>query len=169
MKPGASDRPIALDRGWRCVERFGCLFHAHAGEKPALDDTALTLAHGVEPLEGFLEREQVIGAGSDAEDEVGRLVERNCVLCAFSLLRATGDSMIDQHTSHCTRGNGKKVCAITPAHAIETGELEVRLVDESGRVERVPFALALHAQVSDAPELLIQDRNEAIYRLAITA
>ncbi len=77
-----------------------------------------------------------------------RFIERQERCAAASLLIAARACRIHQNSPHQSRRHGEKVGTILPVNMPHFDEAQIRLVDERGRLQRVPVALA--AQVPAA-------------------
>ena len=75
---------------------------------------------------------------------------------------------LDEDATHRLRGNREEVDAVLGPDTRVVDEAQVRLVHERRRVERVARPLAAHVAASQAPELGVEQRNEAIERAAVT-
>ena len=60
IQPRPGDGPVAFDGCGRDVQRIGRLLDAHAAIKAAFDDPRLTLVDCLQPLEGFVELDQLV-------------------------------------------------------------------------------------------------------------
>jgi hypothetical protein len=57
--------------------------------------------------------------------------------------------------------------SVLPIDAPAVDEAEIDLVDERGRLERVPLWLSCHLATSNAIELVVDDRNQVVERRVI--
>src|SRR5262245_17364 len=83
---------------------------------------------------------------------------------AVTFLRLLRDGVVHEDPSHRLRRDAKKVGAVLPVDAIEPEQLHVRLVHETGRVQRMVPPLPAALSPGDPLELLIQDRKQPIDR-----
>ena len=67
--------------------------------------------------------------------------------------------MIDQDTAHQLGGDGEKVCAILPMNALAIDKPQVRFIDHRRRLQRVAGMLSAHVVVSQASQLVINQRH----------
>ena len=72
--------------------------------------------------------------------------------------------MIDQHAAHQTRGNAKEMAPVLPGDPLRVEQSKKRLVDESGRLKRMPRAFAAHVAGSQPAQLGIHQRHECSQR-----
>ena len=111
-------------------------------------------------LERPVDVEQELGLGGDGG---GLLVERHALdVRAPALGRRAGAREVDQHLAHGARRDGQEVAAVAHVEPALLGELEVGLVHEAGGVERLAGAVAPEVAVGDAPELVVDERHEAV-------
>ena len=76
--------------------------------------------------------------------------------------------VVDKNAAHHACGHGEEVRAVGPLRARLIHELEIRLVDEGGRAERVASALSSKMAVRDMSELVVDAREKLIERFLIT-
>jgi len=103
-----------------------------------LDDGGLEWIEGGEIPQGLVESEDIRGSfnGYLAEPIEG---QQGNVAASFFALPAP--SMVDQDATHHTAGNAKEVVAILPIDSVLTSELQVGLVHQRCRLQRVVSAL----------------------------
>ena len=81
---------------------------------------------------------------------------------AAALRRSLPARVVDQHLPHRPRGYRQEVGPAFPVHGLRSGQLDVRLVDESRGVERLlaipPPALSVRTDT----EVLVHDLEQAI-------
>ena len=82
------------------------------------------------------------------------------VAAAFSRLPRAG--VIDQDAPHQPGGHREEVGAVLPFHLADVDQAQVRLVDERGRLERVPGALPAHLPVRETAQLLVHQGNQLL-------
>jgi hypothetical protein len=80
----------------------------------------------------------------------------------------TGSRVIDEHTPHHPRGNGKELSATLPRRVVLTVETQPRLVHERGGLECVTSAFAAQGAAGLAAQFLIDDSRERIGRVHVT-
>ena len=83
---------------------------------------------------------------------------------AVPLLRLLRDGVVHQDPPHRLRRNGEEMGAVLPAQPIQPEQLNVSLVHQAGRVQRVVPPLPAALSPGDALELLIEDRKQPIDR-----
>jgi hypothetical protein len=72
--------------------------------------------------------------------------------------------VIDKHPSHEAGRDSKKVRAILPADAPGVGQSEKRLVHQGRDLKRVSAPLATHVPPSQAAQLRLDERHQALER-----
>jgi len=70
--------------------------------------------------------------------------------------------VVDQQAAHRLGCDCKEVCPVLPFHAVQIGQLDVRLVNERTAVERVALLLEPQAVVRDLAQLVVDEREELI-------
>ena len=160
-------RPVALHGGGRDAHRLGRLLDRQPAEEPQLDDARLARVELGQPGERGVERDHVDRA-------LGRrrlqpLVERDARLAAAALQRVARARPLDQDLPHRVRGDGGEVGAVLPALGAVLEELEVRLVDERRRLQRLARALALQVVRREAPQLGVDQRHQRLERGLVAA
>src|SRR5687767_4966100 len=157
QQKGAGAPPFAADGVGRDLEDFGRLLDREAAEVAQLDDARLALVNLLQLDERLVERNQL--AGPLVRQQRG-LVERKRARAAAALLVAARARVVNQDAAHRLRGDGEEVCAVLPADARLTAELEVSLIDECGGLERVPLALAANVVVREPMQLALDEREQ---------
>ena len=117
-----------------------------------------------QPLERVVEREDVEGLLAAGDQ---RFVERDARLRAAALQRAARAGPLDEDLPHRVRGDRAEVGAVLPAIGPVLHQAQVRLVDEAGRLERLPGPLAAQIARREPPQLLVDDRQQRIERLPV--
>jgi hypothetical protein len=77
--------------------------------------------------------------------------------------------VIDEHLAHRPGRHGEKVLAVLPLDTAVVDELEVRLVDQLGRLERVVVRLLPTPVVSDALQFVVHGGQQVIDHLVSLA
>ena len=80
------------------------------------------------------------------------------------LLIAARASGVHEHPPHDAGRHRKEMRAILPLHVTDIDELQVRLVDERGWLERVAVAFVPHVAPGDAAQLRMDHRHELLER-----
>src|SRR5262249_37596000 len=163
-QPGPGQRPSALERCRRHIERFGGVLDAEAGEKPELDDPRLLGIDLLEAVQRVVERwKDRFGVGGDRE----RVGERHAVHPAPPLLSATGAGTLNKNLPHRPRRDADEVAFVVPGCA-GTGEAQVSLVDKRRRLQRLTRAFATDIGARQPAELVVNERRKLLSRLRFT-
>ena len=72
--------------------------------------------------------------------------------------------MVDQNAPHCLRRGGEEVAAVV--EVLVADQTHVRLVDKGGGVQCVPGILRGHPRGSELPQLVVDQRQQLLGRLA---
>ena len=78
-------------------------------------------------------------------------------------------SVVDEHLTHRAGGDGEKVRAIAGVQRGAVRQLHVRLVDERRRVHRALPTLTPKLASGDRAQVVVDERDDAIHRVAIAA
>ena len=73
--------------------------------------------------------------------------------------------MVDQNAPHGFRRGGEEVAAVV--EVLVADETQVRLVDQGGGVQGVPGILRGHPRGSELPQLVVDQRQQLLGRLAV--
>jgi hypothetical protein len=157
------DGPLSLysARGYaKCCPNF---LDREARKVSQLDDLSLHWVECREPIECFVEREDIdTGFGSRHIR-----VEGGDCHTAATLVACVRPGVIDQDSSHHCGGHGNKVCAVPPLNAIDLDQAQVRLINQRRRLERVTGVLPAHVVVGEPMQLVVQNREQRICRRRI--
>ena len=91
-------------------------------------------------------------------------IERHPMPGRAPLLIAASASRVDGNPPHHAGRHRKEMRAILPLHVTDIDELQVRLVDESGWLERVAVAFVPYLAPGDAAQLRVDHRDEPFER-----
>ena len=166
MQPRPRHAPVALDRAGRYAQCLRRLLHAEAGEEAQLDDPRLLRVEGGQPFKRLVEGDQV---NLLSARHAHRLVERESDFRPAALLRPLHPRVVDEDAAHQVGGDGEEVGAALPRHVLRVHQPEVRLVDERRGLERVTGALAPEVARRLEAQLLVDERDEPVERLPVTA
>ncbi len=168
--PGSG--PFALHRARRDREGGGGVIHGHPAKDPTLHNPAATRMQHFHFRQGRIERQQslraVVRAAGVGDANVLGMVESNDPEVAAPLPGAPVAGMIAEYVAHRTRSQREEVGAALGSDRLLVHELQIRLVHERGRVERVVSAPALPLLMSQYHELVVYQRQERIQGRAAT-
>ena len=99
---------------------------------------------------------------------VADVIQRDLLQVTAPLLPATIPGVADEDVAHCPRRGSEKVGLRLPPRPALIDELEVRLVDERCRVERLITVPAPALPVGDLPQFRVQETDERIERGGVT-
>src|SRR5262245_21546643 len=140
----ACERPVALGRAQRHSEQLGGILHLEPAVVAQLDEARLPRIEARELVERRVERDEVERALLEHRE---RVVERNRpprrAVAAPPLLPPLPARVVDQDPPHRLRRDAEELSAVLEADGALLQELQVRLVDERRRLERVALPLAL--------------------------
>ena len=108
-KPGPSKRPIAIGGRGRDAQGVGGLFERESREITQFDELRFTWLQFGEPLECFIESEQIFGTLRSGELLRG---EVRPVAAAAALLSPPLPRAIDKYAAHGSRRRGEKLSAV---------------------------------------------------------
>ena len=98
-------------------------------------------------------------------DEIRTVVEGHGLLARTALPRRVCARVIDQNSPHCLRRNAEEMGPVLPPDRTLVNELQERLVDERGRLERVVRALAPQVAGRKPPQFGIHLRQQPLERV----
>jgi len=75
--------------------------------------------------------------------------------------------VVHQHAPHHRRRHGEEVAAVHPRRAVLVGQAHVGVVHQGGGVQGVAVALAAQLAVGNAAQLIVDERNQPVQRLAV--
>src|SRR5690349_15819850 len=153
-------RPISTHRSRGDAKTLGCFLFRHTAEESTLDHPRQTLVELGEVGERFIQLEQRLRIVV-AVDEV--FVERDRPLVAAALFGGATACAVDEDVPHGDRGDAEEVRAVLPLGVFRARELEVDLVHEPGRRERVARPDSELASRS-AAELFVNERENFVER-----
>src|SRR5262245_48780123 len=130
-QPGARDLPPAHDGAQRNVEDAGRVGNRVAREEAHLDDLHELGIELLQPLQRLVQREQVRPAHAE---RMVPLVDGNVV--ARALFGFPESHAVDDDLSHRARRRGQEVGPVHPVVRIVAKQLEIDLVDQTGRTEQ---------------------------------
>ncbi len=158
-QPGSSPGPVALHRAQRRVESLGRLLLGHPGEVAALDDARQPLVERREPLQRAIDRQHQLRLRLDPE--LGA-VERQVRQPAAALERRALARVVHQDAPHRPRADGVEVPPVLPVHPGLVHQLDIGLVHQRSRIQRLPPTPAPDLPASDPPQPVIDQRHQSV-------
>jgi tetratricopeptide (TPR) repeat protein len=156
--------PLALDRPLRHVHHGCRLFDREPAEEAQLDDSRRTLAQGLELRQRVIEQHEFFRPLGERQ---ALLVERQGQHAAATLLRRLCSRVIDADLTHGAAGDRKEVPAVAPLRTRRAEKLEVGLVHERGRLERVAVTGMTELAMRQRSQLRVDDRKQPVERVVI--
>jgi len=156
--------PIATHRSLGNSQRFRRFLLRHPAKKPALHDSGQSFVDGGEMVDCLVQLEQRLSSVA-AHGQL--VVERDVTMRAAAFLGGPSPGAVHENVPHGHCRHAEKVRAVAPIGAIGPREFEIQLVHERSRGQRVTRS---HGELalSDAPELLVNQRQHVIERFAAT-
>ncbi len=145
-------------------QRFGGFLDRQPGEEPQLDDAREAFAEGLEPGQRGVERHELARAFLVGDVDA---VERDLVHAAAALLPRCPARVVDDDLPHRLGGDGEEVAAIRPVGAGAVDQLEIRLVHEHRRVDRLPGPGAGELTPGRGAELGVDEAEDDVDRVAV--
>ena len=71
--------------------------------------------------------------------------------------------MIDQNSTHGSRGDREEVCTILPVDRVISGEAHEGLVDERGGIQRVTGTLTAQVDARKLAQFVVDQREKMVY------
>jgi hypothetical protein len=165
VQPGTSITPPALRRGQRNAQRLGTLRHRQSGKVPELDELGLGSILEREFLQGFIEGKDVLGKPGRL-----RLGEVQPVPITASTECFLSARVLDQDPAHGLGRGRIEVAATVPALGLlHVHKSYVRLVDQSGGLERLARFFMSHFFECEPPQFLIDQRQQLLRGVVLAA
>lgn len=168
VEPSLSDSPATLHRRRRDAKGRSGLLDGHATEKPAFYDAALSVTSFGQASERLVELEDGLRTPRGIDGRLPHLVQarqRFSLETTASLLRLLIAGVVDQDMPNgSARGREKMGLGFEVGRRLGD-ELEVRFVDERGRIERLVATPLPSLSMRQRSEFLIDEREELIIRL----
>ena len=134
----------------------------HSSEELQFDHSRGSLVFASQALESSLEVQQVDHRITRTLDSS----ERNALPATPSLARSVASRVIEKDSSHRSGRDRKEVRALLPHHSFLIHETKVRLVDQSGGLERVIRPLSSEEPECQATKLYIYGLGELVRQLS---
>ena len=160
-EPSLRFDPIASNRTIGHAERLRCFFFGHASKEAAFDDLSQTVIEGREALERPVECHERFGAFLDG---YLHLIEIETLPFSTALARTDFARVLDENPPHRLRCDGKKMRTARESRARLVRELHVCFVHERRRAQRMAGTLEAKLSVCDAPQLIIEQREQRLGR-----
>ena len=167
-EPATSISPVSRGGRDRDAQRVRGLFDGQADEETELDQIGLALVGGFEPVERVVQCEQIdvrLGNGRSMSRELdpfaGRRRLSQCA-CAAPGPRGSAASL------RRPRRRSDRGCSTpAPLPPTDADQAEIRLMDESRRLQRLPRRLPRQLLGREPSQLVVDQRQELLRRLGI--
>jgi hypothetical protein len=142
-----------------------CTVRGDAGEVAKLDDPTRPIVEPLESLQRLVQSQKVIGLGRG-----GRTHQVEVDLSATTApLEATAlAGPLHQDPPHGLGGGAEEVCPPAPARRLGLEQPQVHLVDQGRGLQRCSWRLCGHPLVGELPQLLVDQREQPLGRVAVT-
>src|SRR5215831_9733198 len=77
--------------------------------------------------------------------------------------------VVEQHAAHKGRRHGKKMRSIVPFHFALSEQFQIGFVYQGSSLQSMARAFAAHARRSQAPQILIDQRDQFVGGLSVAA
>lgn len=158
-EPHSRELPIAQDGIARHAESFGGLFNGQSAKVPHFDDVTLARIDRLQRREGIVKGHQVVLRLSRCGLTFD---ERDAADAAAALLILPAPRGVHEHAAHQPRGHREKVRAIRPPDALQVDQPQIRLIDQSSRLQAMTGTLPGHVLPRELAQFLVHQRNELI-------
>jgi hypothetical protein len=160
-KPRPGGGPIAFDRLFRKIEQGRHFLDGEPAEIPQLHDLRLARAERGQRIEGRVER--IPPVGMRRVDDCHRLVEGDAALIlAAAFFAPPAARVFHQDLPHQMGGDADKPGPVVPGGRLLREQPKIGLVDERGRLQRMPWPFAAQAGVRQPPQLVVDRGNERV-------
>jgi hypothetical protein len=168
IQPRSGNPPLALHRPGGDAQDVGGLLDGETAEESELDDASLLRVESLQVGESPVKRD-----GVDVDRLGGRETfdERDPSLGASALGPHSAPRVVDENPSHQLRGDGEEVRPVLPLHAALIDELQIRLVHQRRRLERMVGSLARKVPFGQRLQLPVDHRHHLVegFRAAVAA
>lgn len=168
QQPGTSEGPVALDGSHGDVELLRSLGSREPAEEEQLHDTCTARVGAIEIGERAIEVEE-LGPGGFLWRRLSHFVELQVGLAVAAFRRCPRPSVVHEDAAHGLGDAGEEVGAVLPARAVVPLEPGIRLMNECGRAQAVPWAFASKMARCQSTELVVDDRQHFVERGAVAA
>ena len=156
-QPRPGHRPITFHGPFGDTKDLGRLFNAHPRKEAHFDDLRLAMIELVEPFKGLVEGENFLFTLGGERDG---FVERNAARPTAALLPLLLPGVINQDSADRLGADGEEMRAALPINAGLIDQLEIRLVDQCGGLQRMIRPLAPKMPRGKGTEFIINKRHE---------
>lgn len=164
-KPRSRGFPVALNRLRRNAFRIGRLLRGQAAEEALLEDPCGARIRAFEACKGIIESEGFTDrtVGQEGLD----IFDRDMIGASSPFLPLTGPRIVDEHAPHRVRGRREEFRAIGGSKAMLGEQTKVRLVHQPRGSERMPGSLAKEPLPGHAPQVVVEQGNQAVERVGL--
>src|SRR5271165_6983210 len=154
LQPGSREAPVALHRAQRAFhallpQHFRRLIRGQSAEEAQLHHLRLPGVFGRKAVERVIHHQDI---EIDGLADVG---QRDWLLAATSLRGISSPGVVHQDVPHHARGHGIKLRPALPVEALHVGQLQVQLMNQSGRLQSMAFRLLPEHGPRQAAEFLV--------------
>ncbi len=137
-----------------------------SAEELILNNKRLTLITLVKLSERAIKSNELLGPSCA---RVKRFIICNDGDIATALVGQASSRIVDEDPPHGLRCDCHEVCAVLPGNIALVDQLKIGFVNQRRSIERVAGSLPPQLMLRQAPQLLVNQRQEMIDRLAIAA
>jgi hypothetical protein len=135
-------------------------------EKPQLDDLGLPRMQFGQAVQGLVQHEQVAVALWQGRQIV---VQLQAFPSAAALLAPPRTDVVNEHVPDGLGRGGEEMCPVPPFHLVLADEPQIGLVHQGGGLERQGARLAAQVALGQGAELVVDERQQAVYGRGIAA
>ena len=160
MEPRACEGPVAFDCYRRHLEKLGRLVDRQPAEEPQFDDFRGARRYHRQAIEGVVKggeiEVQIDTRGDGLEIDDSRRV--------ITLVCRAPTGVVHKNAAHGLGRRSVKVHPVFESAVADLRQPEIRLMDQRGRLQRVPGALVTHVIVGETSELGVHERHQRLQR-----
>ena len=167
MQPAFGRLPVAFDGGGREAQDFRRFFDRQAAEVTQFNQSRQWRIKCGEFVERLIEQDDVYVRGGVGDE--GDFGEGDFDRACATLFGQVAARVIYQQAAHDFSHCAEKVRAVLPVHLPLIHQLQINLVDQRRRLQRVIGALVFQAARRQPPQFIIDDGHQFIQRRRLAA
>src|ERR1017187_6645600 len=156
-QPRLSHFPVALDRLWRDSQDLRGFLDTQSAEVTQLHHAAFAGIDLGQRLECLVQCQYSDPAGPRPQQHV---IQRHAYRIAAALGIPPAARMVHQNSPDDLRTEREKVYAVLTANAARSNQLEVSLIGQGGRFQRVTGGATPQLLPRDSPQLRVDERHQ---------
>jgi len=154
--------PIVLHGALGHAKEMGDFLDVEPGEEPELDDPGLTFIEPGERFERGVQAQKLVEVKGGIVRRRQGFRQRDTLPAAAPFFPSSTTGVVDEEAPHDVGTDGEKMRAATPVHSGLIDQLQVRLVNQGGRLQRVSETLAPHVERGPLTQLVVDEWQKVL-------